>query len=121
MEEQRIELSKADPRIERLIKLANYNGRKPIKVIARVNCSLNDYWSDGSRYYAHFATLDGRGVSDQVVGFIQQARGNPYNLRMGSAELKPGLVLVECPIFQGKTLPPRIYFHPDDYQKLFQS
>ena len=121
MEEQRTELPKSDPRIERLIKQSEYKGRKPIKVIGRVSCSINDYWSEGSRYYAKFYDYNMRPIlSDHAAGFVQQAFGNPYNLRMGIAELKPGVILVECPIFQGKTLPPRIYFHPDDYRKLFQ-
>lgn len=115
--ENQIELSKNDPRISRLVGLTDYKGRKSIKVIARVNCSVNDYWSGGSRYYAQFDRLDDN--LEGGVQFTQQVQGNPYNLRMGTAELKPNGVMIESIIFQGKQLPPRIYIHPDDYQRLF--
>ena len=114
-----MEFKKNDHRVAKFVYLfREYRGRKPVRIRSAKSHCISDYWSEGSRTYSFFVNADtGKPLSDSEAGFQIQTMANPFNLRMGHVDLKPGVAVVENAIFGGKNLGIRVVMHPDDYAR----
>jgi hypothetical protein len=112
-----MEFKKTDPVVAQYVRqFPNYRGRKPVRIRASKSCHISDYWSEGSRTYSVFVDFKtGKALSDSEVGFQVQTIANPFSLRIGDFDLKPGIVVVENTIFCGKDLGIRVVVHPEDW------
>jgi hypothetical protein len=114
-----MEFTKKDVKVAKFVRhFTSYNGRKSVKVRSSKSYHVSDYWSDGSRTECVFVDfVSGEYLSDSAAGFVRQVTANPFGLRMGTAELRPGVSVVELSTFAGKTLGIRVVLHPEDYER----
>jgi len=114
-----MEFARKDTKVAKFVKhFPSYKGRRPIKVREAKSYRVSDYWDGGSRTYTYFVDANtGTMLLDSEVGFQVQTAANPFNLRLGSVELRPGVAVVEHSIFRGKDVGLRVILHPDDYAK----
>lgn len=110
----RQEIPFSDARVKRIVQAAfpNARSRRTVKLEARNQYQVSDYWSEGSRNECRFVRLSDMSAmhSESVPREQRQQQANPFGLAIYQVNLTPGFVVVEHCIFCGKDLGYRIYY-----------
>jgi hypothetical protein len=117
-----IEILASDPRIVRLVGRVSC---KTIYISETQSVFCNSSWEGGSRTHYSFRERvvdDARGGTFWVATHpgepIEQRTINMFGTVANTYALRPGLACILTGTFQGKTMPPRVELHAQDYAEL---
>jgi hypothetical protein len=94
----------------------DYNGRK-FKIEVRQNYFMQNYWSEGTRYYCKAVNM----VTGEIVDPSWDTQ-NPFKqIAHSTIEIPVGVCIVEHVIFCGKCLGLRFYIREENLARLLEN